>query len=200
MIIKFVRSNNGAAAIEFAFYIFVFVLMCGFMVDMSFSLIKKSQAERVNNSLIAIVRERANFYNERENIDKNDLSQLKSIADILLASDDGTVASYQLGIQMVSFSAASTKNRPFPTGAHMVTAHVAGCDLDSEFTPVVELIALSAWGLPPAATANTAESWYPVYEVTLCVPGAVSWFNQAMGMFNRKLGSIIIRNATIPRL
>ncbi|HEB4873303.1 TPA: hypothetical protein R0C45_005119 [Kluyvera ascorbata F0526] len=200
MIIKFVKSNNGAAAIEFAFYIFVFVLMCGFMVDMSFSLIKKSQVERVNNSLIAVLRERANFFNGRTDLTKDDLNQLESIADILLANDDGTVAPYQLGLKMVSFSSSSTQKKPIPIETHVVTQPVSRCDLNSEFTSTAELSALSAWGIPPASTANTPASWYPVYEVTLCVPGTVSWFYQAMGTFNRNLSSIYIRNATIPRL
>ncbi|WP_185064398.1 tight adherence pilus pseudopilin TadF [Kluyvera ascorbata] len=200
MIIKFVKSNNGAAAIEFAFYIFVFVLMCGFMVDMSFSLIKKSQVERVNNSLIAVLRERVNFFNGRTDLTQDDLSQLKSIADILLVNDDGTVAPYQLGLKMVSFSSRSTQQNPIPIETHIVTQSISRCDLNSEFTSTADLSTLSAWGIPPASTANTPASWYPVYEVTLCVPGAASWFFQAMGTFNRNLGSIYVRNATIPRL
>ena len=200
MITKFVKSNNGSAAVEFAFYIFVFVLMCGFMVDMSSSLVKTSQVERVNNSLIAVLRERTNFFNGRTDITRDDLAQLKDIADILLATNDGTTAPYQLGIQMVSFSSRSTQRNRIPTGTHVATDPVTGCDLDNEFTSVADLSALSVWGIPPASTAGTPASWYPVYEVTLCVPGAVSWFNQAVGKFNRNLSSISIRNATIPRL
>lgn len=41
MLIKCFRPEKGSVAVEFAFYIFIFTLFCGFLMDMTFSLIKK---------------------------------------------------------------------------------------------------------------------------------------------------------------
>lgn len=38
---KRLYSEKGTSSIEFAFYLLIFALMCGFLIDMSFSLIKK---------------------------------------------------------------------------------------------------------------------------------------------------------------
>lgn len=57
MLIKCFRPEKGSVAVEFAFYIFIFTLFCGFLMDMTFSLIKKSELERVNNSLMSVLRE-----------------------------------------------------------------------------------------------------------------------------------------------
>lgn len=38
---NFISSEKGASAIEFAMYIFVFTMLCGFIMDMSFSIVKK---------------------------------------------------------------------------------------------------------------------------------------------------------------
>lgn len=197
----FCKSEDGSSAIEFAFYIFTFVLMCGFLVDISFAVIIKGQAERINNSLISVLRERDNFFNGNESIYKTDLDNLKSIADVLLVRENNQVMPYQLGIRMISFSTNSTDRKKIVNqDINFETAKIAGCDIKAGRTTQSRLSSLSSWGIPPSATRNTTASWYPVYEVTLCIPGAVSYFQQAMGKFDQNLGNLSIHNAAIPRL
>ncbi|VUS64777.1 tight adherence pilus pseudopilin TadF [Klebsiella spallanzanii] len=193
------RSEEGSSAIEFALYMFIFVLMCGFLMDMSFAIIKKSQTERVNNSLMMIFRERIAFYNSVETITQADLTHLKNISDTLLRKEDGSLDGYQLAIRMISFSPRSTKTTQFPVEIFYASPVVSGCDIINNKSRQNRLIAMSAWGLRPNATKDETEFWYPVYEITLCVPGAVSYFNRALGVFNSKLDSLYIRNVALPR-
>lgn len=66
----FIPSEEGASAIEFAMYIFIFVILCGFLMDMSFSIVKKNNLERLNNSLFSILRERSTFFDGNTNLSK----------------------------------------------------------------------------------------------------------------------------------
>ncbi|NBL00573.1 MAG: hypothetical protein EOM50_21740, partial [Erysipelotrichia bacterium] len=77
---NFISSEKGASVIEFAMYIFVFTMLCGFIMDMSFSIVKKNNLERLNNSLFSILRERSTFFDGAANLSRNDLTTLKSIA------------------------------------------------------------------------------------------------------------------------
>ncbi|MBA7848240.1 hypothetical protein HV205_27925 [Klebsiella sp. RHBSTW-00465] len=193
------RSEDGSSAIEFALYMFIFVLMCGFLMDMSFAIINKSHAERVNNSLMMIFRERIAFYNSTETITQADLIHLKSISDALLKKEDDSIDDYQLAIRMISFSSRSTQNRQIPSELFYASPAVNGCDSARNRSDQNRLAAMSAWGLRPSATKDEAVFWYPVYEITLCIPGSVSYFNRALGVFNRNLSSLYIRNASLPR-
>lgn len=76
---KRLYSEKGTSSIEFAFYLLIFALMCGFLIDMSFSLIKKSHMERVNYSLTMIFRERNGLFGggNASDISKSDLDTLK---------------------------------------------------------------------------------------------------------------------------
>lgn len=200
MALASVRSESGASTIEFAFYVIIFVAMCGFLMDMCFSVIEKSHAERVNSSLISILRERNVFYKGDVNLSTADLDQLKKIADQLLSDDQGNVQPYQLGIRMVSFTKDSTETSRTPLDSKYISKEVNGCNIAAHLTSVDNLSKLSPWGIPATARKDTLPSLYPVYEVTLCIPGYASFFHQAMGVFNEKLSSLYIRNAAIPRL
>lgn len=197
------KDESGTSAIEFACYIFIFTLMCGLMIDISSSVIKKGQLERVNNSLMAILRERNDFYNGRINFSKEDVEQLDNIANVLLADSDGTVEPHQLTIRMIEFSPDSTSdNKIRGLERTFSTIVVAGCDYQTGTKTSIDTLSnLSAWGVPPTAKQNaTNPFWYPVYEITLCVPGAVSYFHQMIGGFKKNMSSLNIRNVAIPRI
>lgn len=197
---KFIPSEEGASAIEFAIYIFIFVILCGFLMDMSFSVVKKNNLERLNNSLFSILRERSTFFDGETNISQNDLENLKSVADRLLIKSDGTVEAYQLNIRQIIFTAKSTENNKIVTSNNFSTSSVVGCAISDNLLPVSSLSALSVWGIPPTVSSTVTKFWYPVYEITLCVPGATSYFHRAMGVFNKNLDGLYIRNAGLPRL
>jgi len=198
------KDENGSSSIEFAGYFFIFVLMSWFMIDMSASVVRKGQLERVSNSLMAILRERNVFYNGRINITNADLTQLDGIANVLLSNSGGTIEPHQLTIRAVTFAPQSTKfPQPQGTVITLSTNAVAGCDFRTDpATPIAQLSALSSWGLPPVTTIRTGANafWYPVYEITLCVPGARSFFQQFIGGANQNMANLTIRNAAIPRL
>ncbi|MFU0885709.1 tight adherence pilus pseudopilin TadF [Kluyvera sichuanensis] len=197
---NFISSEKGASAIEFAMYIFVFTMLCGFIMDMSFSIVKKNNLERLNNSLFSILRERSTFFDGAANLSRNDLTTLKSIADRFLMKSDGSVEPYQLNIRQISFAANSTAAIQRATATSFKTGNIRGCAIDNNLLPIANLTALSVWGLPPTTLNTTPPSWYPVYEVTLCIPGAISYFQRAIGVFNKDLDSLYIRDAGLPRL
>lgn len=197
---KFIPSEEGASVIEFAMYIFIFVILCGFLMDMSFSIVKKNNLERLNNSLFSILRERSTFFDGNTNLSQNDLVKLKSVADHLLMKSDGTVEVYQLNIRQITFNAVSTQNNKVVHESSFKTNNITGCVMNDNLLPVANLSALSVWGVPPTASFTATNFWYPVYEITLCVPGATSYFHRAMGVFNKNLDSLYIRNAGLPRL
>ncbi|WP_318371037.1 tight adherence pilus pseudopilin TadF [Enterobacter sp.] len=197
------KDENGSSSIEFAGYFFIFVLMSWFMIDMSSSVVRKGQLERVSNSLISILRERNVFYSGRINITNADLIQLNGIANVLLTNSDGTIQPHQLTIRAVTF-APQPIQFPQPPGTVITlsTDAIAGCNFRTDpTTPIAQLSALSSWGLPPVTTTRTgAAFWYPVYEITLCVAGAKSFFQQFIGGANQNMANLTIRNAAIPRL
>lgn len=197
---NFVFSEKGTSAIEFAIYIFIFTIMCGFIMDMSFSIAKKNNLERLNNSLFSILRERKTFFGGTTNLSQNDLTTLKSVADRLLMKRDGTIEAYQLNIRQITFNANSTQVLQNTTVSNFKTNDITGCSINNNLLPVDRLSALSVWGLPPTTLSTAIPSWSPVYEVTLCIPGAISYFHRAMGVFNNRLGSLYIRDAGLPRL
>lgn len=197
---KFIPSEKGASAIEFAMYIFVFTILCGFIMDMSFSIVKKNNVERLNNSLFSILRERSTFFDSAANLSQNDLATLKSVADHFLMKSDGTIEPYQLNIRQITFAANSTSTIQRTTATSFKTDNLKGCAIDDNLLPIANLSALSVWGRPPTTSSRAAASWYPVYEVTLCIPGAISYFHRAMGVFNNDLDSLYIRDAGLPRL
>lgn len=202
MFLDKLKDENGSSSIEFAGYFFIFVLMSWFMIDMSSSVVKKGQLERVSNSLMSILRERNAFYNGRIDINNGDLTQLDSIANVLLRKNDGTIEPHRLTIRVITFSPNSTPINPIPvSNVPLSTNAIAGCN-NSPQTPMAQLRGLSSWGLPPVTNTQTGATpfWYPVYEITLCVPGAVSFFQQFIGSANQNMASINIRNAAIPRL
>lgn len=197
---NFISSEKGASAIEFAMYIFVFAMLCGFITDMSFSIVKKNNLERLNNSLFSILRERSTFFDGAANLSRNDLTTLKSIADRFLMKSDGSVEPYQLNIRQITFAANSTAAIQRATATSFKTDNIRGCAIDNNLLPIANLTALSVWGLPPTTLNTAPPSWYPVYEVTLCIPGAISYFHRAIGVFNKDLDSLYIRDAGLPRL
>lgn len=197
---KLIYSEDGASAIEFAMYIFIFTLLCGFIMDMSFYVVKKNNLDRFNNSLFSILRERSVFFDGATDISRNDLTTLKSIADRFLMTSDGSVEAYQLNIREITFSTNSTQTNKMPTAVNFHTDNINGCAIDNNLVPIADLSNLSVWGRPPTTSGATADSWYPVYEITLCIPGATSYFHRALGIFNDNLSSLYIRNAGLPRL
>ncbi|WP_368301754.1 tight adherence pilus pseudopilin TadF [Kluyvera sichuanensis] len=197
---NFISSEKGASAIEFAMYIFVFTMLCGFIMDMSFSIVKKNNLERLNNSLFSILRERSTFFDGAANLSRNDLTTLKSVADRFLMKSDGSVEPYQLNIRQITFAANSTAAIQRATATSFKTDNIRGCAIDNNLLPIANLSALSVWGLPPTTLNIATPSWYPVYEVTLCIPGAISYFHRAIGLFNKDLDSLYIRDAGLPRL
>ncbi|SUX66383.1 Uncharacterised protein [Citrobacter amalonaticus] len=66
--------------------------------------------------------------------------------------------------------------------------------------PVVRILRSFRSGvIAPDRSPDADQDWFPVYEVILCVPGAESYFNRALGIFNKDLGSLYIRNVALPR-
>jgi len=198
------KNENGSSSIEFAGYFFIFVLMSWFMIDMSSSVVRKGQLERVSNSLISILHERNAFYNGRMNITNADLTQLNGIANVLSINSDGTIQPHQLTIRAITFAPQPTQF-PQPPGAVITlsTTAIAGCNFSTDpTTPIAQLSALSSWGLPPAADIRTGATpfWHPVYEITLCVTGAVSFFQQLIGGASQNMASLNVKNVAIPRL
>ncbi|MBW9460896.1 hypothetical protein FHC49_05855 [Kluyvera sp. EC_51] len=124
---KFIPSEKGASAIEFAMYIFVFTILCGFIMDMSFSIVKKNNVERLNNSLFSILRERSTFFDSAANLSQNNLATLKSVADHFLMKSDGTVEPYQLNIRQITFAANSTSTIQRTTATSFKTDNLKGC-------------------------------------------------------------------------
>lgn len=197
---KFISSGEGSSAIEFAIYIFIFTIMCGFIMDMSFAIVKKNNLERLNNSLFSILRERKTFFGGATNLSQSDLTTLKSVADRLLMNSDGTIETYQLNIRQITFNANSTQASKRTTTSSFKTNDIKGCSINNNLLPVSSLSELSVWGLPPTTFSTAIPSWTPVYEVTLCIPGAISYFHRAMGLLNANLDSLYIRDAGLPRL
>nr|WP_318384064.1 tight adherence pilus pseudopilin TadF [uncultured Enterobacter sp.] len=191
-------NEKGSSSIEFAGYLLIFSLLCAFLVDMSFSLIEKSRVERVNNSLTQILRERNAFYKGEVMLSRPDLVQLNDIAKTMLNANDNEV-SFQLAIRSITFSPSSTKdNMKVEDDTSFETAALSGCSLAKQKTSVKNLEKMAVWGIIPASTDDVAQ-WFPLYEISLCVPGKVSYFKQVLGLFDEKLGSLYIRNATVPR-
>lgn len=205
------KSENGSVVVEFAFYLFIFMLMCGILMDMTFSLIKKSEIERVNNSLMSVIRERNAFYEGKPYPSQQEFDQLKSIADNLLRKSDGTIEPYQLELMVaIPFSSiVDVDGQKKPDSSHrpsfgeddFITKDIEGCNISKHRTvpATEELGELSVFGQPPGS-ADPNGIWYPVYELTICVPGAVSHFNQMLGLINKKMGSLYIRNVSLPRI
>ncbi|MBJ3589779.1 hypothetical protein JGC56_01165 [Salmonella enterica subsp. enterica serovar Saintpaul] len=199
MSIKNFRSEKGSAVVEFAFYIFIFTLICGVLMDMTFSLIKKSELERVNNSLMSVLRERNAFYDGRAIPSALDFNQIKEVANTLLGTTD---KSYQLELRIALPASGPVPDpdvRPSFAEAVFNTQKINGCEIDENVSNITQLGSLSVFGQPPGS-ADPNGIWYPVYELTICMPGAVSYFNQFMGVFNKKLASLYIKNVAIPRL
>lgn len=199
MFFKQIKSEKGTAAIEFAFYMFIFVLMCAFLTDITSSLIKKSEIERVNNSLMMILRDRTSFYADSNIITKLDLDNLSGVAELLLKNEDGSVEPYQLGVREVYFKPKSTQVNKIPSEYNFVSGKINGCDIENNTTPQEKLSALSVWGPKINTDKDEEPFWYSVYEITLCVPGVVSNFRKALGYVNKNLGSIYVKHAGIPR-
>lgn len=198
MILKRIASENGSSAIEFAFCVFVFVAMCAFLTDMNFSLIKKGGMERISNSLMMVLRDKTSFYNKSTVvITEADLNNLSDIANLLMKKSDGTIEPYQLGIRMIYFKPESTQSDKIIDEYNFRTKAISGCDIEKNSTSQDKLSALSVWG--KAANSGMGKTWQPVYEITLCVPGIVSHFRSFLGYFDKKLGSLYIKNAAIPR-
>ncbi|ELO0859288.1 TPA: tight adherence pilus pseudopilin TadF [Citrobacter amalonaticus] len=221
---KRLHSEKGTSSIEFAFYLLIFALMCGFLIDMSFSLITKSHMERVNYSLTMIFRERNGLFGggNASDISKSDFDTLKATLDEMLRHNDGSVEPYQLGIQILqpiaqqcsiqsSIQSSPLNNCPSPhpvkpdgplsryTSASFNTMFIEGCDVRRKYSRREDLAKLSVWGHRPDRSPDADQDWFPVYEVILCVPGAESYFNRALGIFNKDLGSLYIRNVALPR-
>lgn len=196
-----IKSEKGSAVVEFAFYIFVFMLMCGILMDMTFSLIKKSEIERVNNSLMSVLRERNAFYDGRSIPSDMDFWQIKDVADTLLTKN-GTIEPYQLQLRIATpmmDKDTTASKRPTFSSSVFDSQNITGCEFGGNSPSIEQLGKLSVFGHPPSS-ADPNGIWYPVYELTICVPGAVSHFQQMLGLVNKKLGSLYIRNVAIPRI
>lgn len=200
-----IKSEKGSAVVEFAFYIFIFMLMCGILMDMTFSLIKKSQIERVNNSLISVLRERNAFYEGRTVPDIVDFTQIQNIANNLLTNSDGKIEPYQLELRIATpvdvdgQEKPDASQRPDFSVTEFTTQNISGCDINSNLSTIGQLRTLSVFGQPPSSVDPNG-IWYPVYELTICVPGAVSHFHKMLGLINKKMGSLYITNVALPRI
>ncbi|EMF0717564.1 hypothetical protein V2E67_001728 [Citrobacter freundii] len=199
-----IRSEQGSVVVEFAFYVFIFMLMCGILMDMTFSLSKKSELDRVNNSLISVLRERNALYDGRIIPTQQDFEDINKLAKKLLTGNNGTVLPYQLElrvIEQIDIAGIVDKDKEhFFYMTSFVSSKISGCDIPQNLPPQRQLEGLSVWGIPPSKSFTGEAMWYPVYELTLCVPGAVSYFHQMLGVINGKLGSLYIRNVALPRI
>ncbi|WP_161983638.1 tight adherence pilus pseudopilin TadF [Escherichia albertii] len=83
----FVKSSKGSAVIEFVGFFIILSILLIIAVNICMYLSSKSHLDRVNASVLEIVRNRDLFYNGENNLSENDTSELKKLAKYLFYKD-----------------------------------------------------------------------------------------------------------------
>lgn len=183
------KEERGAVAVEAALYFVIFFMFCALLFDFSTIFINKGHLERINYSLASILRERARFYDGREELNQTDIGQLDALAAQLLA-DSRIGNNYQLLVDAIYFEKNSSNKKRKLT--HSFSSGAADCGIQDWPLNSDALEALSPYG-------RDEKYWLPVYQVTICVPGGESLFRRFLSLGDKKLKNISVRNAVIPR-
>jgi len=185
--------NDGAAAVEAAISFCIFVLLCALLIDYSRVVLEKSYISGVNTTLSSLLRERKALYGGRMEVDQNDIKQLEDISATILGSNFVLNKDYFIDVQAVYFRPSASKNNKLIDTTKTMAFHSASSPCDMNIPPANSAI------LTNLSTFEANKGWLPVYQVSICLPGAESVFKRVMGALNESMPDILIKNAVIPR-
>lgn len=154
LIKKFQKNNAGAVTIEFAFMLVFLGIMLVFMADLVLVRSAMGKLDSASYSLVNIVKERNAFYDSKEEINQEDVTKLKKIAEKLLYGQSSG-NHVKLAIEALTYN-GTTPNDIKKYGESDCTAAI----------PLQKVPQLS----PYSQSVNPAKRrQIPVYQVTLCM-------------------------------
>lgn len=191
------KNESGAVSIEAALYFVMFLVLCGLVADYSVVFINKGRLERVNHSLSSIIRDRTALYNGKEEIKHQDVDKLKKIADILMRESRYS-GKFSIYVDAIYFKGASGGGRKEILNYHKYSVQSDyKCSLPIPNMDTDGIKALSPWAYDEK---RKADRWFPLYQVSICVPGEESLFKRYLGVITgNKLSDILVSNIVVPR-
>lgn len=189
---NFVKKDAGAAALEAALSFCVFVMICTALIDFSNVMLKNSYMNRVNATLANIIRERAALYDGREQLSQNDVNDLYQLSQKLTGSSFQINKDYFIDIRAVYFVHDKNELRKEISSTQTYRSPRHSCESAIPKADSKTLQDLSVF-VPDT-------QWLPVYQITLCMPGAESFYMRTLGLFKWDMPDILVKNAVVARL
>ncbi|MCL1145361.1 hypothetical protein L2747_04930 [Shewanella marinintestina] len=156
------NKQSGAFTIELAFVLLFTSALLAFTGDIAFQLLNRVNLDRVNFSLVNILKERTRFFDGNLIVTSTDVDDLDVLAARLLGyAQTSETAPYGMRVEWLVNDRYSSINKGIGGG----TPCSAGDSLKDRTSLVPH---------------SSADKHFPLYQVTLCL-NTDSWFNQFWG-------------------
>ena len=177
-------NTQGAAIVEFSFIVFIIIIFIKALTSISeyYSIVGK--LDRISYSLAGIIRERARLYSDDDQLTKEQVSQLRLLANNMLSNSGLSQPSLAIKIETVHFNptqSPAAENKVID-GTKSLSFSIGTCEPDK---PLKELTQLSSF--------SNARRWIPLYQVTLCLP-VDTWHNT---LFSQTGNVIYIKSSSM---
>ena len=163
-------KQHGNFTVEFAIIGVVLSLLFVFSGDVIIKLAHKGKLDRLSYSLVDIIKERTQLYNENYELTDENVNTVINIARSSLKRTLGSFDAQQFGyvVEAVTFDAVQQPTyRVFPTGNNVVSA--IRCQTRQSLGEMTHLSKITTWGR--RAT---------LYRVTLCYE-TDNWIGDLLG-------------------
>ncbi len=191
--IRLFRNNRkGSVTIEFALTLMILVVVFAFLADLTFQRSTQAKLDNVSLSLVSILRERVQLYNDNGNSELTDGTTGSAGGFAVIGSSDGDLNQY---IQLANLMLFGDRN------ANKVKVTLERFSSDSnQYDKVSNASACEPYKsldtlgyLSPRSETNNLRK-IPLYQVTVCIE--VNSFFQSMIAPKENISNGLLRSST----
>lgn len=163
-------NQRGTFTIEFALVAVIFVFLLAFTSDIVINQSTKGRLDRLSYSIVNIIKERTQLYNDDDVIDSSQIDQMYSLIDQSLKRTMGSYDANQLGVYFEQQKFDSDEKAITPLqNIHLFSRGQLACTPNSTLISKETLSPTTSWGRRAV-----------LYKVTICYQGA-NWFGELVG-------------------
>lgn len=163
--IRFINEKKGVVSIEFAIVLIAMFSITFFAMDTGMYIMEKNKLERVNYSLMTLIRERTRLYGNINTLTQTEVNELERIATKLLGGSLANNIKVKVdGLYFDDINSTPT-NMIIDKETSMISqkhSTLSNTECFSSLSTVSTLKNNAVWVDP--------KGWRPVFRVSVCVP------------------------------